>query len=137
MKVKKFDELILEAVRKLYLKIKEETDNSLAYMLDEGYQVHCKDDLRCITVNVNLLVPDATPFVNLKWFNIKNDIMPYLEYMNDKYDIEFIELKRYIPHVEDKPWVGRDKFISINELENIDNFKCIFIKIAFNKRWKK
>ena len=84
MNIKKFDELILEAVRKLFLKIKEETDNSLAYMLDEGYQVLCKDDLRWITVNVNLLVPDATPFVNLKWFDIKNDIMPYFNGVEKK-----------------------------------------------------
>ena len=26
---------------------------------------------------------------------------------------------------------------SIEELENMDDFRCTFIKIAFNKRWKK
>ena len=139
MKVRKYDELILETVRKLYLKIKEDTNNSLAYLLDEGYQVDCKDDLRYIIVTINVLVGDAKPYVNLQWSDIKNDFITYLEYMSDKYDMEYIELKKYIPeYAKDKVvFAGRDKFVKVEELENIDDFKCMFIKIAFNKRWKK
>jgi hypothetical protein len=139
MKIKKFDELILESVRKLYLKIKEDSENNLAYLLDDGYQVNCKDDLRYITVTMNVLVGDAKPYVNLHWSNIKDDFISYLEYMNDKYNIEYIELKKYIPdYTKDKVvFVGRDKFFTIEELENMDDFRCVFIKIAFNKRWKK
>ena len=139
MNIKSYDELILEAVRKLYLKIKEDTNNSLAYLLDDGYQATCKDDIRYIMVTMNLLVGDAKPYVDLHWSNIKDDFISYLEYMNDKYDMEYIELKKYIPdYAKDKVvFVGRDRFIKIEELENMDDFKCVFIKIAFNKRWKK
>jgi hypothetical protein len=138
MKIKKFDELILESVRKLYLRIKEDSENNLAYLLDDGYQATCKDNIRYIMVTMNLLVGDAKPYVDLHWSNIKDDFISYLEYMNDKYDMEYIELKKYIPgYAKDKPFVGRDKFITIEELENMDDFRCVFIKITFNKRWKK
>ena len=75
MKIQKFDELILEAVRKLYLKIKEDTNNSLVYLLDDDYQATCKDDIRYIMVTMSVLVGDAKPFVNIHWSNIKDDFI--------------------------------------------------------------
>lgn len=87
-------------------------------------------------------MPDATPFIKLNWSNIKTDFITYLEYMNDKYNIQYIELHKYIPenkleeYNNGTPFTGRDKIITIDELENMNDFKCVFIKIAFNKNWK-
>ena len=142
MRLKSYYELISEAVRKIYLKIKEDSIDSLAYLIDDGYKITCKDELRYIIVTFYTSVPDATPFIKLNWSNIKTDFITYLEYMNDKYNIQYIELHKYIPgnkleeYNNGTPFTGRDKIITIDELENMNDFKCVFIKIAFNKNWK-
>ncbi len=150
MKIRKYKELILESVRKIYLKIKEDTNNNLAYLIDDGYEVTCKDELRYIIVTVNVKVGRGKPFIGLIWSKIKDDFMTYLEDMNNKYNMEYIELKKakdlsknkdyYDDYTDLQPdyyYDRRDKFIKFDELENIKDFDCIFIKVAFNKRWKK
>lgn len=54
MSILKFYNFVNEAVgnKKLYIKIKEDTYNYLAYFIDEGYQVSCNNELRWIVVYI-------------------------------------------------------------------------------------
>jgi hypothetical protein len=60
MRLKSHYELISEAVRKIYLKIKEDSIDSLVYLIDDGYKITRKDELRYIIVTFYTSVPDAT-----------------------------------------------------------------------------
>ena len=97
MSILKFYNFVNEAVgdKKLYLKIKEDTDNYLAYFIDEGYQVSCNNELRWIVVyiehkNANVLRDNnyqdllklTKPII---WSEVKDDILAYLEVMGEKY----------------------------------------------------
>ena len=135
MKILKNYEFITEA-RKLYLKIKDETLDNLAYLVDDGYDISCKDDLRWIIVYISIKRSNTAFWEGIKLSDIKDDIMTYIEYMNIKYDIQFIEFFGRKESISDKTEMGRSKIYQIDELENTD-FYFTSLKIAFNKRWKK
>jgi hypothetical protein len=136
MKILKNYEFITEA-RKLYLKIKDETLDNLAYLVDDGYDISCKDDLRWIIVYISIKRSNTAFWEGIKLSDIKDDIMTYIEYMNIKYDIQFIEFFGRKESISDKTEMGRSKIYQIDELENTEDFYFTSLKIAFNKRWKK
>lgn len=90
MKILKSYELIVEA-RKIYLKIKEESLDYLAYLTDVGYTVACRDDLRWIIVYISKDREKSAFYDGIKFSDINDDIISYIEYMSDKYYIEFVD----------------------------------------------
>ena len=141
MSILKFYNFVNEAVgdKKLYLKIKEDTDNYLAYFIDEGYQVSCNNELRWIVVyiehkNANVLRDNnyqdllklTKPII---WSEVKDDILAYLEVMCEKYDIQYLELYDYL--------TNKHKIFKIEELEKLKEYQFKDMRVVFNKRWKK
>ena len=88
MRILKKYEFIVEA-RKIYIKIKEESLDYLAYLTDVGYTVSCKDDLRWIIVYISKDRKTSAFYDGIKFSDISDDIISYIEYMSDKYYIEF------------------------------------------------
>lgn len=134
MKILKGYEFITEA-RKLYQKIKEESLNYLAFLIDDGYVVSSKDDIRWIVVYIHKERDNTAFWDGSKLSDIKDDIMAYFEYMNENYDLQFIEFSGVKNSISDPSNFGRSKFVKISELDG-DDFYFSSIKIAFNKKWK-
>ena len=135
MRLLKNYKLITEA-RKIYLKIKDESLNNLAFLIDNGYDVNCKDDLRWVIVYISPPKVNSAYWEGSKFFDIKDDIMTYIEYMNIKYDIEFIEFFGCKESLSNQVNFGRSRIFKIDELEKTNDFYFTTIKIAFNKNWK-
>lgn len=144
MKILKNYEFITES-RKLYQKIKQESLNYLAFLIDDGYEVITRDELRYITVYVEQKKvsrePSAIRLPNESWSgsklsDIKDDIMAYFEYMDENYELQFIEFSGVKNTISDARDFGRSRFVKISELDD-DDFYFSSIKIAFNKKWKK
>jgi hypothetical protein len=136
MRIIKTYELMKEA-RKLFLKIKGDSVDNLASIIDAGYNVDCKDDLRWIIVYISVPKVDSSFWIGNKLSSIKDDIMSYLEIMNEKNDIQFIEFHGWKKSISDQTNFGLTKIYTIDELNNCDDFYFSSIKIAFNKVWKK
>ncbi len=143
MKIKGFGELILEEVRKLYVKIKEETNDYLVYLKDSGIEVTTSDNLRYIDVHIN------KDYNELVWSDIKDDLIQYLKIMSKNYYIQFIEVQNYRLSDDRRPLsklFGIDDVDSIkglsgdhhlDSIENTDDFLFTSITIHFKKIWKK
>lgn len=141
--IRGFDELILEEVRKLYVKIKEETNNYLAYLKDIGIEVSCRDNLRYIDVHIN------NDYNELKWIDIKDDFIQYLSFMSKNYHIQFIEAQNYRLDTNGRPLsklfgiddvdsiTGINNEVKLDNIENADNFLFTSITVHFKKTWKK
>lgn len=136
MKILKSYELIVEA-RKIYLKIKEESLDSLAYLTDAGYTVACRDDLRWIIVYISKDREKSAFYDGINFSDIKDDIISYIEYMSDKYYIEFVEFFGCKDSDSDPKDMGRSRIYKVEALEKCDNLYFTSIKIAFKKNWKK
>lgn len=141
--LKGFDELILEEVRKLYVKIKEETNNYLAYLKDNGIVVTTSDNLRYIDVHIN------KNYDEIIWSDIKDDFIQYLEIMYRNYHIEFIEAQNYRLDENGRPLskifgianldtiTGSNGEIKMDGIEHSRDFLFTSITIHFKKIWKK
>ncbi len=136
MRLLKNYEFITEA-RKIYLKIKDESTDNLAFLIDNGYDVNCKDDLRWVIVYISPPKVNSAYWEGSKFSDIKDDIMTYIEYMNIKYDIEFIEFFGCKDTDSDPKDMGRSRIYKVEDLEKCNNLYFTSIKIAFKKNWKK
>lgn len=136
MRILKKYEFIVEA-RKIYIKIKEESLDYLAYLTDVGYTVSCKDDLRWIIVYISKDRKTSAFYDGIKFSDISDDIISYIEYMSDKYYIEFVEFFGCKDTDSDPKDMGRSRIYKVEDLEKCNNLYFTSIKIAFKKNWKK
>ncbi len=137
MSILKFYNFVNEAVgnKKLYIKIKEDTYNYLAYFIDEGYQVSCNNELRWIVVyiehkSVNRLIDNDYQDIHkiflkpIIWSEVRDDILAYLEVMGEKYDIQYIELYDYL--------TNKHKIFKIEELEKLKEYQFKDMRVVFS-----
>ncbi len=136
MRILKKYEFITEA-RKIYLKIKDESTDNLAFLIDNGYDVNCKDDLRWVIVYISKDRKTSAFYDGIKFSDISDDIISYIEYMSDKYYIEFVEFFGCKDTDSDPKDMGRSRIYKVEDLEKCNNLYFTSIKIAFKKNWKK
>lgn len=111
--------------------IKEEAENALSYLVDNGLSIHVEDrsDYR-----VHLTYSDVK-----EWDSCKYDIIQYLEYINSNYTIN--KIKKYINLHEIKlydikyhiigDYDNEFKYCNVEDLDKLKNFRFweIFFKI--------
>ena len=122
MNIKSYDELILEAVRKLYLNIKEDTDNSLAYLLDDSsfklgvYDGDTKKwDSYIMWLGKALVDRRIQPF---HWNDIKDYYIPFVTMLSREYDLNDKDLDQRGSSIIINFVSGNQLFVKASEIED-------------------
>ena len=125
-------------------------NNNLAYILDKGftYKVNFKYYGGRMNYIVEIHKIEQNSKLRFKWEDIKDDIIPFLELLNDKYTLDsyspedkslVIDSGDTFIFTSDKKWIGNEKrWYNIEELINdsIDDnseFKFISFTITGEK----
>jgi|688.fasta_scaffold1249773_1 hypothetical protein len=90
--------------------LKEFCNNSLAFLIDEGFSVRCIYTERFYT-RISIHKPGTT----FNWFDVRDDIIPFMDILSKKYKVS--DIKFYC--------IPLDKVESISDIldDNIDNYE--------------
>ena len=139
----KFNELILEAQLKIVLAIREDSINNLAYLIDEGFDVSTRNNLRYVVTTIGKpsrrYMGGTIESYTIHWKDIKYEILQYLELMSSKYNLEFIEFLGFkkLDDITSTYINWGTKIFTIEQLEKSDDFLFDMISINFTKNWKR
>ncbi len=125
-------ELVLESTPlKILISIRNDSKNYLPYLIDNGFNVSTRDNLRYIVTSI-----DKKGDKSIHWKDVKYDIVQYLEFMDSKYNLEFIEVFGH--RKSDKDIFNFTRiFRNFEEIEKQDDFLFTFLNINFTKNWKR
>ena len=119
-------------------------DNHLAYLIDNGikvvvprkYDMASKMGIFDILIgNLNTSIGNHINFnhsantIGLKWSDIKDDIIPFIAILKDKYNIEYITFKKLDTHTKYAPIIIEIDDIIDDKVGDIDEIYYIRITI--------
>jgi hypothetical protein len=103
--------------------IEQDARNNLAYLLDDGeFKLEVFNNTTEVLVFISLIQmwddSNGRKTNRVSWQSIKDEVMPYLELVSSKYDIDNIRLDRH-------------RLYSVSELSKLEDLEDMIYSVSF------